>query len=69
MAQEMLAEWQQLATYIIVKYNDMVEKPEADGKFKLSPYGLGETVKRPGYSPAARRAIADRVGERLAMPE
>ena len=68
-AQDMLGEWQQLATYLIVKHNDMVIKPEENGKFKRSPYGLGATVMRPGYSKAARKAIADRVGDRLAIPE
>ena len=47
---EMIARWRQLATYLIVKYNDMVVKKEnADGTFQLSKHGIGERPLRPGY--------------------
>ena len=47
---EMIARWRQLATYLIVKYNDMVVKKEnADGTFQLSKHGIGERPVRPGY--------------------
>ena len=48
-ADQMLLRWRQLAFYLIVKYNDMVVKPESDGHFTRTKYGLGATVKRPGY--------------------
>lgn len=47
---EMIARWRQLATYLIVKYNDMVVKKEnADGTFQLSKHDIGERPVRPGY--------------------
>ena len=47
---EMIARWRQLASYLIVKYNDMVVKKEnADGTFQLSKHGIGERPVRPGY--------------------
>ena len=40
-AQQMLDRWKQLGWYLVVKYNDMVVKPEKDGKFERTPTGLG----------------------------
>lgn len=68
-AQQMLARWKQLATYLIVKYNDMTVRPEKNGRFTRGKYGLGETVKRPGYSPSYARKLVKEAGERYAMPE
>ncbi|MDD5813800.1 MAG: C69 family dipeptidase [Bacteroidales bacterium] len=68
-AQSMLETWRKLATYLIVKYNDMAVKPEKDGKFMRSPYGIGETVKRPGYNEYTRRQIAKQTGDWYKMPE
>ena len=68
-AQSMLKTWRKLATYLIVKYNDMAVKPEKDGKFMRSPYGIGETVKRPGYNEYTRRQIAKQTGDWYKMPE
>lgn len=68
-AQQMVARWRQLAYYMIVKYNDMAVKPEADGRFLRSKYGLGATVERPGFpAPYARRLVRE-AGERYAYPE
>ena len=64
-ADEMLARWRQLATYLIVKYNDMISKPEDEnGQFIRTPYGLGATVKRPGYSERYAREIIKNTGKR-----
>ena len=49
-AQQMLARWKQLAFYLVVKYNDMIVKPEENGRFKRTPYGLGATVKNSQFS-------------------
>ena len=68
-AQQMLARWKQLATYLIVKYNDMAVRPEKNGQFTRGKYGLGETVKRPGYSPSYARKLVKEAGERYAVPE
>lgn len=48
-AQQMIERWQQLAVYLIVKYNDMVVKPERSGRFVRTPNGIGERPERPGY--------------------
>ncbi len=57
-AAQMLARWKTLATYLIVKYNDMVVKPEENGHFKRTKTGLGAPVERPGYpSPFAKKLI------------
>ena len=38
----MLARWQQLFQFMVVKYNDMIIKPtKKDGSFEKTPYGLG----------------------------
>ena len=68
-AQRMLARWKQLATYLIVKYNDMAVKPEEKGRFKRSKHGLGERVHRPGYTHHFARKIVKETGERYVVPE
>lgn len=67
-AQGMLKAWQDLAVYLIVKYNDMAVKPEKDGEFELTKDGIGATVKRPGYTEAAKKAIARHTGDRYKIP-
>ena len=69
-AAQMLARWKQLATYLIVRYNDMAVKPvNADGTFKRTPTGLGARVERPGYTDAARRALVKQTGDKFAVPD
>ncbi|MBQ3631419.1 MAG: C69 family dipeptidase [Prevotella sp.] len=67
-ADQMLCRWKQLATYLIVKYNDMISKPEENGQFTRTPYGLGSTVKRPGYSERYARQLVKRMGQRYTAP-
>ena len=68
-AQDMLECWRNLATYLIVKYNDMAVKPEKNGKFQRTPEGLGADVVRPGYSDKVARELIKQTGDRYAMPE
>ena len=69
-AAQMLARWKQLATYLIVRYNDMAVKPvNADGTFKRTPTGLGARVERPGSTDAARRALVKQTGDKFAVPD
>ena len=68
-AQQMLARWKQLAFYLVVKYNDMIVKPEENGQFLRTKYGLGATVKRPGYSTPYARQLIRQAGNRYAVPE
>lgn len=69
-AAQMLARWKQLATYLIVRYNDMAVKPvNADGTFKRTSTGLGARVERPGYTDAARRTLVKQTGDKFAVPD
>ncbi|MBQ9637791.1 MAG: C69 family dipeptidase [Prevotella sp.] len=68
-AQQMLDRWNQLAVYLIVKYNDMVEKPERDGQFLRTPEGLGATVKREGFPKPYAHHYVRQSGEKYAMPQ
>ena len=66
-AQKMLETWRNLAVFLIVKHNDMVVKPEKNGKFLRSPYGIGATPVRPGYTPEAKKRIATETGTRYSI--
>ena len=67
-AQDMLACWKDLAVHLIVKYNDMVVKPEANGKFIRNAEGLGETPERPGYTEKFAREIIRQTGDKYVYP-
>jgi hypothetical protein len=61
----MIERWRQLAFYLIVKHNDMAVRPEENGHFKRSPYGLGATVKRPGYPDAYKKVLIQQTGDKF----
>ena len=65
----MLDRWNELAIYLIVKYNDMAVKPEKDGKFTRTKTGLGAKVARPGYPESVAKDIVRQYGSRYAVPE
>lgn len=65
----MLDTWKNLAYHLIVKFNDMAEKPEVNGEFTRSKYGLGATVKRPGYPERAAKRLVESTGDKFASPE
>lgn len=67
-ASMMLNAWKKLATYLIVKHNDMAVKPEKDGAFERSKYGLGATVKRPGYPKGYKERLVKETGDKFAVP-
>ena len=68
-ADNMIARWRQLATFLIVRHNDMAVRPiDEQGRFKRGKYGLGETVKRPGYPDAYKRELISRTGDKLLKP-
>ena len=67
-AQQMLARWKQLATYLIVKYNDMAVKPEESGQFKRTKTGLGARVARPGYPSSFAREYIRQTGDKYVQP-
>lgn len=66
-ADKMMTRWEKLFKFIVVKHNDMVVKPEENGEFKRSPYGLGASVKRPGYPEDYWRKIVKEEGDRYRM--
>jgi len=70
-AQQMLARWNQLAIYLIVKYNDMAVRPEKDGKFLRNKVGMPERVQRPGYgySEWFKKKYIETTGDKYAVPE
>ena len=67
-AQQMLARWKQLATYLIVKYNDMAVKPEENGRFKRTETGLGARVARPGFPKPFAREYIRQTGDKYVQP-
>jgi dipeptidase len=67
-AQQMLACWQQLATYLIVKYNDMAVKPEKNGQFERTATGLPVPVVRPGYPQKYGRELIKETGDKFIEP-
>ena len=68
-ANQMLTCWRSLATYLIVKYNDMIIKPESDGKFSRTATGLGAKVKRPGFPTNYARELIRQTGSKFEIPE
>ena len=67
-AQEMLARWNVLARYLIVKFNDMIIHPEENGQFTRDKYGLGSRPKRPGYPEKFKRALIKQTGSKFEYP-
>ncbi len=68
-AQQMLKSWNDLARYIIVKYNDMIIKPEKDGRFTRDEHGLGSRPQRPGYPERFKRALIKQTGTKFEVPK
>ena len=66
-ANQMLSVWKELATHLIVKYNDMIVKPEENGVFKQTPEGLGARVVRPGYPKKFARALVKQTGKKFEL--
>ena len=64
-AQQMMDSWRELAFFLIVKYNDMVERPDRDGQFYYNENGLGATVKRPGMPARFAREMNRHSGDRM----
>jgi hypothetical protein len=65
----MIARWQKLAFFLIVKFNDMAVKPtDANGTFERSPYGNGARVQRPGYPEQYARDLLKQTGDKYLVP-
>jgi dipeptidase len=68
-AQSMLLDWKKMAYYMIVKYNDMVVKPEENGAFKMTKEGIAAPTIRPGFSKSYFREVIKQTGDKFAVPE
>ena len=66
---EMIARWNQLAEYLIVKYNDMVVRVEENGHFKRTKTGFKPIIEKPGIPDKTARRIATEAGNRLRSPK
>ncbi len=67
---EMISRWQQLAFFLIVKYNDMVVKPtDKNGSFERNQYGKGARVVRPGFPERYAKHHINHSGEKLLVPQ
>ena len=68
-AQSMLSDWKKMAYYMIVKYNDMVVKPEENGAFKMTKEGIAAPTIRTGFSKSYFREVIKQTGDKFAVPE
>jgi dipeptidase len=67
-SEEMMSAWLKLAEYQIVKFNDMVVKPEKDGKFELTPDGIAVPPVRPGFDESQKTTIVRETGDKYLLP-
>ena len=67
-ARQMMDRWIKLGQYLIVKYNDQTVKPEKDGKFELTPDGLGARPVRPGFNESYKQTIVKETGDKYLIP-
>lgn len=67
-AKQMMNRWKQLGEYLIVKFNDQSIKPEKDGKYEMTPDGLGKAVERPGFNENYREVITKETGDKYLKP-
>ena len=69
-AQQMLARWNQLFEFMVVKYNDMIIKPtDKNGTFEKTHYGLGARPARPGYPEKYAKELVKQSGDKFLVPE
>ncbi len=68
-AQLMLDKWKALAMRLIVKYNDMVVKPESNGVFKRTSTGKGAKVVRPSYPSSFAKKLVKETEDWYKIPE
>ena len=64
----MITIWKELATFLIVKYNDMAVKPTKGREFLLNRDGLGAKVARPGFPESFARKLVKETGDHYAVP-
>jgi len=68
-SEEMMDAWRSLATYLIVKHNDMTVRPEdGRGNFRMTPEGQPVRVVRPGFPDRYRQKLIETAGDKFAAP-
>ena len=65
---QMLSAWRNLATKLIVKFNDGLCKTEKDGKYQFKKGGFQTEFTRPGYGEKTTKFLIEQTGERFAIP-
>ena len=66
----LLARWNQLFEFMVVKYNDMIIKPtDKNGTFEKTQYGLGARPARPGYPEKYAKELVKQSGDKFLVPE
>lgn len=67
-ANEMMTAWNNLAEYLIVKFNDQTIRPEKDGKYEKTPDGLGAAPVRPGFNENYKKVIVNETKDKYLIP-
>lgn len=67
-ANDMVARWQRLDRYLLVKYIDGNVKKEKDGQFQRTPSGMPSSPGHPQLREEWRRAIVTDAGKTLKQP-
>lgn len=67
-AEQMLARWKELATYLIVKFNDGIVREEENGHYKMSKTGFHPVTTRPGYPAKIAKKLVESTGDKFAIP-
>lgn len=65
---QMLSAWRNLATKLIVKFNDGLCKTEKDGKYQFKKGGFQTEFTRPGYGEKTTKFLIEQTGDRFAIP-
>lgn len=68
-AEETLKDWKAFGEKVIVKYNDLVVKQEANGKIVRSATGNAGRIVRPGYPQEYLKRIVEQTGDKYLIPE
>lgn len=68
-AMDMLKRWRELGEYLIVKYNDQTVREEKDGKFIMTPDGLGASPKRTGFPEKYKETLINATGDKYLVPD
>ena len=67
-AEQMLVRWKELATYLIVKFNDGIVREEENGNYKMSKTGFHPVTTRPGYPAKIAKKLVESTGDKFAIP-